>query len=108
MDIVYILSDSDDGNDSLTARNLRSNDYVKSTTIRNSVVDQNLHQTLNYASLEKHSSSKIVDICKEVDLIYCNITKPKKDIKKVSKLVYKSIDGPNIKIKKTRKRTNKG
>lgn len=64
--------------------------YVK---VEKESMNDNLHQIINYPSLEKHSANKIVSICNEIDLIDVAINNH------VSKPIVKSIISPPIKLK---------
>jgi hypothetical protein len=74
MDIEYI---SDDDSESS-----QLDDYI-SIKSNGSETDEDLHQIINYPPLEKHSATKIVSICNEIDLI-------DKAIDSISEAIYKS------------------
>ena len=40
-------------------------------------IDLNLHQILNYPSLEKHSDNQIQSMCNDIDIIWSNCLKPR-------------------------------
>lgn len=74
------------------------NNYVKVE----SMVDKNLHQIINYPSLEKKTLKQIINICNDIDLIDLAIRSKSKvtwGSNHASKPIVKSIDGPPIKLK---------